>query len=515
MLAAACSNDGAPAVDASGGSTGATGSTSGGGPTTTTGETTTNATSTTGTGETSTSSGVDASSDSGSSSSGTTTETTDGGSTTSGDASSSSGGDESPACVLPDESSDGGDDAVPLDLGVDGGCGNAIVEDGEFCDDGNAIGGDGCENDCTSSDDVLPEFSLTMGGPFGYRDCGSGVAFDSQNNLILGGYISDDIWIRKYDVNYEELWTVIYDGHPGAGCYVPLAVDSNDNIAFAGPAGAEPNADWLFGLLDPDGMELWTDTLDGPVARNDYPRKVAVDSQDAVIIVGARENPVNGAEAVVLKYTNDGAPLWSEFLSGGNNQANIALAVGIDPCDAIVVSGGQYGAGGTGLDMTIRKYDPDGGLIWAQDEITPLTDWALGLGVDAWGRVVVAGMEQDPNTLYPDFWLRQYDANGDEQWTVLEDGGALMADAFNASVGGPDGHTWAVGVTTPEPDSMMSIARRYDAAGNLVWSRTINLGAQDAWISVARALDGRIAVGGVYQLDFPYDQEAQYAVYPP
>jgi hypothetical protein len=124
-------------------------------------------------------------------------------------------------------------------------------------------------------------------------------------------------------------------------------------------------------------------------------------------------------------------------------------------------------------------------------------------------------MEQDPNTLYPDFWLRQYDAEGNEQWTVLEDGGALEADAFNASVGGLMGHTWAVGATTPTPGSSMSIARRYDADGNLVWSRTINLGAQDAWISVARALDGRIAVGGVFQLDFPYDRDAQYAVYPP
>ncbi len=28
-------------------------------------------------------------------------------------------------------------------------CGNGIIEDGEECDDGNAVSGDGCENDCT------------------------------------------------------------------------------------------------------------------------------------------------------------------------------------------------------------------------------------------------------------------------------------------------------------------------------------------------------------------------------
>jgi cysteine-rich repeat protein len=513
MLAAACSNDGAPAVDATSGSTGATGSTSGGRPTTTAAIETTSSTSSTSS-DNSTSSGVDASSDSGSSSSSTTTGTTDGGSTTTGDGSSSSGGDESPACVLPDESSDGGDEGVPLDLGVDGGCGNAIVEDGEVCDDGNAIGGDGCENDCTSSDDVLPEFSLTMGGPFNYPDCGSGVAFDSQNNLILGGYISDDIWIRKYDVNYEELWTVIYDGHPGAGCYVPLAVDSNDNIAFAGPAGAEPNADWLFGLLDPDGMELWTDTLDGPVSESEYPRKIAVDSQDAIIVVGNRVVLGDAGEAVVLKYTNDGLLLWSEFLSGGNHDANFALAVDTDDCDNIAVSGGQY-ADGTGLDMTIRKYDADGGLIWAQDEITPLTDWALGVGIDFWGRVVVAGLEIDPMGNDADFWLRQYDSDGNEQWTQFEDGGGSMYDAHHAVVVSQDGSIWTAGKTTPSEFSDLAIVRRISAIGQPTYSRSVNLGPMDAWLAIARAPDGRIAAGGVFNLPPPNDSEAAFAVFPP
>lgn len=36
-------------------------------------------------------------------------------------------------------------------LDQDAVCGNAIVEDGEDCDDGNDVANDGCENDCTES----------------------------------------------------------------------------------------------------------------------------------------------------------------------------------------------------------------------------------------------------------------------------------------------------------------------------------------------------------------------------
>ncbi len=40
------------------------------------------------------------------------------------------------------------------DTGVDPDCGNAMVEDGEACDDGNDADGDGCDNDCTATEVV-------------------------------------------------------------------------------------------------------------------------------------------------------------------------------------------------------------------------------------------------------------------------------------------------------------------------------------------------------------------------
>ena len=454
----------------------------------------------------------------GSSSAGTdATDTTTGVETTGTGSSSTDAGsssDDGPACVLPDESSsDGGE--PPLDLGVDGGCGNGVVEGAEFCDDGNQEPGDGCEVDCTSSDDVPTEFFLTMGGPNGFGDLGSGVAFDSQGNLIISGFVANEVWIRKYDVDYQELWTVTYPGHVGnLPSATVVAVDSQDNIAFAGSTGALDNGDWIFGLLDPDGMELWSDTLDGPVGRNDYPYGVAVDGEDAIVFVGARENPINGSEAVILKYGSAGDLLWSQFSLNGGAQPDSAAAVGVDPCDALVVTTSEFNAG-TGLDVAVRKFDADGGLLWERFEATPLTDYGVGVGIDAFGDILVVGAE-DTGGPAVDFWSRKYDSDGTILWSSLVGGEGDGSDDFRAVVTTPGGASWSSGSITSEPNIASAVVVRRARQGEVVWTRELNVvGSGDGWRAVARANDGRTGVAGVSMLPFPNDFEAHFAVYPP
>jgi len=136
-----------------------------------------------------------------------------------------------------------------------GSCGNGLPDEGELCDDGNLVGGDGCEDDCTSSDNVQPIWTFELGGADGYVDCGTGVAFDAEGNLILGAYTEPDvIWIRKLDVDYVEQWTVTYPGQPGGQCpRTKVAVDEDGNIGFTGgisTGGIDSNDGTFFGMQD-------------------------------------------------------------------------------------------------------------------------------------------------------------------------------------------------------------------------------------------------------------------------
>jgi len=72
-------------------------------------------------------------------------------------------------------------------------CGNGVLEPGEECDDGNWVGGDGCEEDCTEFTDLNVTFTnCGKTGPIGpsQNDCNnaySGVLFLKDKVTLNGG----------------------------------------------------------------------------------------------------------------------------------------------------------------------------------------------------------------------------------------------------------------------------------------------------------------------------------------
>jgi cysteine-rich repeat protein len=418
--------------------------------------------------------------------------------------------------MLPDESSSGGVDPPPLDLGVDGGCGNAVIEGDEVCDDGNLEPGDGCEPDCTSSDDVEPEFLLTIGGPNSIPDCGSGVAFDGEGNLYVGGYVLDDVWIRKYDLDYQEVWTVTYPGHVGNQCTVTaLAVTSEGDLAFVGATGPIDNADWIFGVLDEDGNEIWAEMRDGPASGSDSPQGLALDSFDNLIIVGVHEVDGGFGHGVVLKYDVDGGFLWEDSFATGDVPDGAAYDVAIDPCDAAIVAGQEINVGTT-VDAVVRKYDADGQLEWQYDAAGGENyDYKFDVIVDDRGRITVGGamMPVDALASYFDRWLTRLDPDGAQVWSTL-DGTFNEIEEVRALASGMGSDFWAAGEIGPSINSLDAWVARYGTEGDVVWTRVL-AGSADAWLDLAVSEDGRVAVVGASQLPFPYDLEAHFAVYPP
>lgn len=439
---------------------------------------------------------------------------------TGGTGSSSSGADGCGALTMGTTGDSGGAEG-PVG-GTGDPCGNGDLDPGEDCDDGNLVGGDGCEADCTSSDDVGPIWTFELGGPNGYPDCGTGAAFDADNNMILAAHTApesemglDVMWIRKYDPDYNELWTVTYPAHASGCGQVRVAVDEEGNIAFIGEQEVDdPYTDLLFGMLDPDGNELWTEMVGGTELNAEISGSAAFDPLGNPVFTGGLFNALTSGDLWVSKYTADGMLLWSDLYDGVISEADTGRGIATDCHGNVLVVGNTRGLADN-HDIFVRKYAPDGDELWTDivEGAADATDFGRAIAVTADGDVVGAGIIRNrPGN--GDAWLRRYTPGGAEVWTATYTGTGTGSDGIgDIAVDANETLLVAGSVVDGPTDSRRYWLARVDADGSLIWERRrVEPGG---WNAVGVAPDGRIAVAGDTIFGFPFDNEARFAVYPP
>lgn len=71
-----------------------------------------------------------------------------------------------------------------------------------------------------------------------------------------------------------------------------------------------------------------------------------------------------GNNVLVRKYAADGMPVWTKSFNGAAMLANIASAAALTP-DGLLV-GGATAVTGAGNDSWLRKYSPEGAVMWTR-----------------------------------------------------------------------------------------------------------------------------------------------------
>ena len=124
-------------------------------------------------------------------------------------------------------------------------CGNGVIEEDEFCDDGNTRGEDGCNTDC-SGPSLIP---LAVGGEYSCR-IGNGSQPDSLScwGRLFDGMPNVDIdpVVRSQDPVYQ---VALGTGH---GCVIKAAADQRGHVFCFGT-----NDDRQLGSSAPPGTDLW------------------------------------------------------------------------------------------------------------------------------------------------------------------------------------------------------------------------------------------------------------------
>ncbi|MBI2688114.1 MAG: SBBP repeat-containing protein [Acidobacteria bacterium] len=209
-----------------------------------------------------------------------------------------------------------------------------------------------------------------------------------------------------------------------------------------------------------------------------------------------------GPDAFLSKLDLDGNVLWSRQF--GTADEDVARGVAADASGVYAVGdtrGGLQGANAGGSDIFVRKYDPNGNVLWTRQFGGPTDDQGSAAAVDATGLYVAGWVTgalpgQSFTGSGNDAFVRKYDFNGNELWTrqfgTLDPVRAygIAVDSSGIYVTGDTSGALA----TPVGGADVFL-RKYDASGNVVWTRQFGTPTVDGAGAVAVNSSGVYVAG--------------------
>jgi uncharacterized protein (TIGR03437 family) len=272
------------------------------------------------------------------------------------------------------------------------------------------------------------------------------------------------------------------------------AVGEVQNGAFPGATNAG-RTDAFVSKFDLDGVLLWSRQFG--TAGPDAARGVAADASGVYVvgdIGGALQGPSAGAgDVFVRKYDPEGNILWTKQFGGTTDDQASAAAV---DASGVYVTGfitgtlpGQTDAGSN--DVFVRKYDFAGNELWTRQFGTGDQDKGFGIAVDSSG-VYVCGITGGALTTRvggTDVFLRKYDASGNALWTrqfgsnTTDGVGAVAVNATGVYVAG---HTsGALQGQTKIGGLWDAFIWKFDLSGNEQWSKQFGTTGEESGYGVA------------------------------
>jgi uncharacterized delta-60 repeat protein len=380
-------------------------------------------------------------------------------------------------------------------------CGDGFTQivNSELCDDGDAMEGDECDADCTNAG----LWTHTYNGPADNTDEIHGVACDSGRNVIVAGETfdsdqGDDVWLRKYDPDGAELWTQTFHGVTADIGYA-VAVAADDDILVGGSTFTlDDGRDAWVRRYSSAGATEWTQSFNGAANDDDEVLGIALDPSGNVLVAGYVTTAAAQRDIWVRKYSSAGVMQWTRTATGTGGQDDEGQGIASDGDGNVLVVGYAW-AGADERDVWVRKYDGAGNELWTQTHDGPdgSNDEGNGIAADAAGNVIAVGF-QTVADVGRDVWVRKYDPDGGELWTVTYDAPQHGSDVANGVTVDGDDAVLVAGSIFRGTQSDNVWVRKLDPDGNELWTSTYNSDGfgSDGGNAVAVDPDGNVAVGG-------------------
>lgn len=200
-------------------------------------------------------------------------------------------------------------------------------------------------------------------------------------------------------------------------------------------------------------------------------------------------NTTGNKDAFISLHDERGNLKWTRQFGSAGNAEDVATGVAGDGSGAYVV-GYTRGAIGSQIgqfDSFIRKYGPDGDVLWTRQFGSVTSDYAYGVATHTSGVYVVGYIDccagsfpGMPQTLGTDGYIRKYSGDGTELWTRM----ISTLDIENAvAVAVDDSGVYVAGTTSGNlarpPANRDGFIRKYRHDGSVVWTQQFGFQASN------------------------------------
>ncbi|MHA1271723.1 MAG: SBBP repeat-containing protein [Candidatus Helarchaeota archaeon] len=350
-------------------------------------------------------------------------------------------------------------------------------------------------------------WNRTVKGNSDFLDMGEGVAVDSNGNVYVVGELSQintslDIILIKYDSLGNLIWNrTISSNGSNADYGKEIVIDNDNNIYIVGRIyNGATNIDLILVKYDSNGILIWNKTwgksnleygndiciannylyitgytnswgsglddiiivkfdLNGNLLWNytwggsdiDQGNGIVVDQND-IFIIGISFNGFD-YDTVILRLLDIGTSaslVYIKYWGGPNNDEG--YDIGMDSDKGLYITGYTESFGLGKEEVFLLKYNISGQNIWNRTWGGSETDKSFGLTIDTNNNIFIVGYtESNRIEIYFDFFILQYDVNGNQPWSAIWHGGryhegygiithgnALYATGYVQYIGGVD-----------------------------------------------------------------------------
>lgn len=282
-------------------------------------------------------------------------------------------------------------------------------------------------------------------------------------------------------------------------------------LGFSIAASARP---FLVRLLPSGAVDWICPYADGVIPGSDQQAfGLALGSGGAIYTAGFDKGPTPAglrpglSDGVLTRLNADGTGLWHRWI--GSPRLEQLVGVGTTPSGSVLVAGWTDGvvsaANAGGMDLLIQSFSSDGILLWSHQLGGGGQDRPSAMATTADGGLVVVGHSDGllaglPNRGLEDAFVLRFDAAGTLVWarSIASNG----TDHGYGVLVTPDGDVLVTGRTAGSDwspvggDPADAYLARFSPDGSLRWLRRFGSSAYEYGRSLALTPDGNILVSG-------------------